>query len=60
MLLLTPHMTVVRLTLGLASLAYLMAGSRHEEQRLVAAYGEAYEAYRRSGVPFFWPSIERR
>ncbi len=34
---------------------YLVAGSRHEEARLRAAYGAEYEAYRRSGVPFYWP-----
>ena len=34
--------------------AYFWLGSIHEEQRLRAAYGEPYERYVRSGVPFFF------
>ena len=49
--LLWPRMTVNRATLAVLSVAYLVLGSLHEELRLTAAYGAAYERYRRS-VPF--------
>lgn len=52
---LQPHMTTARLALCVASTAYLVAGSRREEARLAARHGAAYEAYRKSGVPFFVP-----
>ena len=41
---------------GVASL-YFYLGSMHQEQRLRRSYGEAYERYRDSGVPFFLPAI---
>ncbi|MGZ8379754.1 MAG: methyltransferase family protein [Gemmatirosa sp.] len=52
---LNPRMTV-NLAVGSAvATAYLVLGSWHEERRLSARYGEAYEAYRHSGVPFVLP-----
>jgi protein-S-isoprenylcysteine O-methyltransferase Ste14 len=54
---LNPHMTVNLAVFNAATTLYLIAGSRHEEARLAAAYGADYEAYRRSGVPFYWPRV---
>lgn len=52
---LTPHLTTRRLAFNLVSTAYFVLGSWHEEQRLKQAYGQPYQEYCRSGVPFFWP-----
>jgi hypothetical protein len=52
---LNPHMTVNLAVGSLATTAYLVLGSWHEERRLAARHGAEYEAYRRSGVPFFVP-----
>jgi len=51
-----PKMTLRRLAFA-AGTVYLVLGSIHEEARLRAAYGDEYEAYRQSGVPFYvpWP-----
>jgi hypothetical protein len=57
---LNPHMTVNLAVAAVASTAYLVLGSWHEEQRLAAQHGAAYEAYRRSGVPFLVPSRRPR
>lgn len=54
---LTPHMTVKRLAFNLAGTLYLVLGSLHEESRLLAAYGDYYRRYQRSGVPFYLPKI---
>lgn len=50
-----PHMTVNLAAFNAAATLYLVAGSRHEEARLGAAYGADYETYRSGGVPFYWP-----
>ena len=52
-----PDMTVVRLTVALATLGYALIGSKIEEQRLLRRYGEPYAQYLRSGVPFFVPAL---
>lgn len=57
---LTPHITTRRLAFNVVSTAYLMLGSLHEEARLRAAYGDAYERYMKSQVPFFWPGLRPR
>jgi len=56
---LSPRMTANLLTFNVAATLYLVLGSRHEEARLAAAYGDAYETYRRSGVPFYLPGVRR-
>lgn len=58
--LLTPEMSVVRLTVAAMTVLYAVAGSLIEEQRLLVQYGDAYEQYRRSGVPFFLPCFPHR
>ena len=57
---LTPHMTTRRLAFNAVGTAYLVLGSLHEEARLRTAYGEAYERYLQSRVPFFWPALRPR
>ena len=54
--LLTPTMTTVRLTLALLMLAYAVLGSKLEERRLLAMYGERYACYA-AEVPFFLPRL---
>jgi hypothetical protein len=53
-----PRMTVNRALLAMLSALYLIIGSLHEEQRLQAAYGNPYENYQRSHVPFYFPNID--
>lgn len=52
----TPHLTTKRLAFNAVSTLYFVLGSFHEEYRLKKLYGAHYEAYRKSGVPFFVPS----
>lgn len=52
-----PVMTTNLAAFNAAATLYLVLGSRHEEARLRRAYGARYDAYRRSGVPFYVPDI---
>lgn len=44
---LTPLMTLNMLTFAVLATLYFYAGSMHEEQRLLATFGETYAAYQR-------------
>jgi protein-S-isoprenylcysteine O-methyltransferase Ste14 len=57
--LLLPRMTTNRAVLTALVALYVVLGSMHEEYRLRAAYGGAYERYRRS-VPFLIPRPSRK
>ncbi|CAA9301776.1 MAG: hypothetical protein AVDCRST_MAG11-882, partial [uncultured Gemmatimonadaceae bacterium] len=59
MLWLQPRMTANLAVFTAVATVHLVAGSRHEEARLAARYGPAYERYRRAGVPFFLPGPAR-
>ena len=54
-----PRMTANRAVLIVLVTLYIVLGSMHEEYRLQAAYGDAYERYRRV-VPFLVPRRPRR
>jgi hypothetical protein len=56
---LMPRMTVNLAAFNFVVTAYLIIGSVHEEERLRAAYGQAYIDYQRSGINFFVPSALR-
>lgn len=49
-----PRMTTNRAALAAVMSIYAILGSLHEDQRLRAAYGDAFDAYTRR-VPFMWP-----
>ena len=59
MLWLQPRMTANLAAFTALATVHLVAGSRHEEARLAARHGAAYERYRRAGVPFFLPGPAR-
>jgi hypothetical protein len=50
-----PKMTTNMLAFNAAATVYLVIGSVHEEARLREAYGQGYELYQASGVPFYIP-----
>jgi protein-S-isoprenylcysteine O-methyltransferase Ste14 len=54
-----PRMTTSLLAFSTAATAYLVVGSIHEEARLRAIFGDEYDAYRNSGVPFYLPTAVR-
>jgi methanethiol S-methyltransferase len=54
-----PRMTTNLLAFNTATTIYLVVGSLHEEARLREAFGEEYDAYVNSGVPFYLPAPER-
>ncbi len=54
---LQPEMTVVRLTVAVLTLGYSLLGSKLEERRLLARYGEPYARYLAGGTPFFIPAL---
>ena len=56
--LLLPRMTANRAVLTALVALYVILGSLHEEQRLRAAYGAAYERYRKT-APFLIPRPKR-
>jgi hypothetical protein len=55
-----PRMTTNLLALTVTSTAYLVVGSLHEEARLRDAFGDNYNAYLKSGVPFYIPTLKPR
>ena len=54
-----PRMTTSLLAFNTAATIYLVIGSLHEEARLREEFGEEYDAYLNSGVPFYVPALER-
>lgn len=52
-------MTTSLLAFNTAATVYLVVGSLHEEARLREAYGDEYDAYLGSGVPFYVPAPDR-
>jgi hypothetical protein len=54
-----PPMTTSLLAFNTAATIYLVVGSLHEETRLREAFGDDYDAYLNSGVPFYIPVPQR-
>ena len=57
---LMPRMTARLLLFNALITLYTVPASRHEEVRLLAAYGKAYAEYQKSGVRFLLPWPSRR
>jgi hypothetical protein len=54
-----PRMTTNLLAFNAAATIYLVVGSLHEEARLREEFGEDYDAYLKSGIPFYLPIPEQ-
>lgn len=54
-----PRMSTNLLVFNTAATIYMVLGSLHEETRLRQAYGDRYEAYIKSGIPFYVPSLSQ-
>jgi len=54
-----PHMTTSLLAFNTVATIYLVVGSLHEESRLREAFGDDYDAYLSSGIPFYVPALDR-
>jgi hypothetical protein len=54
-----PRMTTNLLAFNTAATLYLVVGSLHEEARQREAFGDDYDAYLNSGIPFYVPAPER-
>ena len=54
-----PRMTTSLVAFNAAATIYLVIGTIHEEERLREAFGEKYETYLHSGVPFYVPASGR-
>jgi hypothetical protein len=56
---LNPRQTTNLVAYNSVSTIYLILGSRHEEFRLRAAYGDAYRQYEKGPVPFYFPRLQK-
>ncbi len=54
---LNPRQTTNLLAYNSMSTVYLLIGSRHEEIRLRAAYGDPYRQYEKGPIPFYFPKL---
>jgi len=54
-----PRMTTSFIAFNTAATIYLVIGSLHEEARLREEFGDDYDAYLNSGIPFYLPAPER-
>lgn len=54
-----PRMTSNLLAFNAAATIYLVVGSLHEEARLREVFGDDYDDYLNSGVPFYLPAPDR-
>lgn len=51
-----PRVSTNLLAYNLVSTAYLLLGSKNEELRLEARYGQPYRSYQQGAVPFYLPN----